>query len=242
MAYLPILTYHRLLAGDPTRSADPKRIAVSAAQFESHLKWLRRLGYQSVSLQDYVADLRAGKPPARKTIGLTFDDGYEDVFTLGLPLLKKYGFTALTFSVPGEMGGCNRWDDSRSPLMSREQFRAWHSAGMEVGAHTSSHVHLPAVDPARARQEIVESKRTLEDVLQRSVPLFAYPYGEYSATVKTLVQEAGFAAAFATDRAPQNHEADFFALRRAVVFPKSNAWNILWKAQRWYPAYQDSRR
>jgi len=240
MPYLPILTYHRILPGEPTPAADPKRISVGASQFESHLRWLRRFGYRTISLDGYVEALRGGTPPAPKAFAITFDDGYAELSTIGLPLLRRYGFVATVFAVSGE--ATNRWDDGRATLLSHDELRAWKAAGMDVGAHTAHHARLPAVDQAQAKREIAESKKQLEDLLQQPVPLFAYPYGEYSPAVMSAAQDAGFSAAFATDRASADHAANLYALRRAVVFPSNGAWNILWKAQRWYPAYQDRRR
>src|SRR5436305_1263896 len=66
--------------------------------------------------------------------------------------------------------------------------------------------------------------------------------GEYTEAVEMRVREAGYEAAFATDRASPDHAANLFALRRVVVFPSTNVWQLLWKVQTWYPAYQDLRR
>src|SRR5579872_3062415 len=112
--YLPILTYHRLLPQSPSQAVDPKRISVSAGQFRAHLRWLKRFGYQTVSLADYPDRLRNHRPLASKSFALTFDDGYEEVLTLGLPILQEMGFTATVFAVPGEFGGVNRWDDGKA--------------------------------------------------------------------------------------------------------------------------------
>jgi len=237
--YLPILTYRRLLNEHPTRAVDPKRIAVSQAQFRSHLRWLARLGYKTLRLEEYPKQLRSAQPPAAKTFAITFDDGYEEVLTLALPVLQEFGFTATVFAVPGQLGGHNAWDDGHARLLTVDQYRTLQQAGITIGGHTSSHVHLPQVDAATARSEITDSKKRLEDVLGRPITIFAYPYGESTPAVEALVREAGFEAAFATDRAPRDHAENLYRIRRAVVFPKNNAWNILWKAQPWYPAYQD---
>src|SRR5882724_5620365 len=143
--YLPILTYHRLLPGPPDNTTDPKRIAVSQNQFRSHLKCLKSLGYRTASLATYAEQLRRGQAPARKTFAITFDDGYEEVLTLAWPVLQEFGFTATVFAVPGQLGGANAWDDGHAKLLSAAQYRTPAEAGITIGAHTSSHVHLPQV-------------------------------------------------------------------------------------------------
>jgi peptidoglycan/xylan/chitin deacetylase (PgdA/CDA1 family) len=240
--YLPILTYHRLLKEASTSVVDPKRIAVSQAQFRSHLAWLSRLGYRSLSLAHYPTLLRERRNPSAKSFAITFDDGYEDVLTLALPVLQEFRFTATVFAVPGQLGGTNVWDDSRARLLTADQYRILQKEGITIGGHTSSHVHLPQVDTATARREISESKKQMEEVLGTAVTIFAYPYGESTPDTEALVRDAGFEAAFATDRASRDHSENPFRLRRAVVFPRNTVWNVLWKAQPWYPAYQDFKR
>ena len=242
MPYLPILTYHRLLKESSNQHSDPKRITVSQAQFRSHLAWLKRRGYRSLSLKDYPQMLREGRKPPEKSFAITFDDGYTEVLTLALPILRDMGYTATVFAVAGQMGGSNAWDDSRASLLTAEQYRQWQKSGMTIGAHTLSHVRLPQSTLAVARMEITESKRRLELALGQAVSLFAYPYGESNPTVETMVKEAGFTAAFATDRAPRDHAGNLYRLRRVVIFPRTNVWELLWKVQRWYPAYQDWKR
>jgi len=240
MTYLPILTYHRLLASDPTQSVDPKRISVSQHQFRTHLSWLKRLGYRTLALPDYIRRLRVGESIPSWTFAITVDDGYEEVLSLGLPVLQEFGYTATVFAVPGVQE--NRWDDGAARLMTSDELKRWRGAGMDVGAHSCRHVHLTRVSPAEARTEISQSKEMLERSLGKKVPLFAYPYGETNDSVDQYAREAGFEAAFATDNAPRDHAANLFRLRRVVVFPRTNAWEILWKVQKWYPAYQDIRR
>lgn len=239
--YLPILTYHRLLSGEPTKAADPKRIAVSQNQFRSHLRWLTSMGYSTVRLEPYGQELkRKGRRVGCKTFAITFDDAYEEVFTLALPVLKEFGFTATVFVVAKEQ--TNRWDDGSARLMTPAQWRDWIQAGMEIGSHTSHHAHLAQVELATARQELVESKKILEDALGTKVTTLAYPYGESSPAVEKMAEEAGYDVAFSTDRAPRDHAENRFTVRRAVVFPRNTSLQILIKTQRWYPRYQDWKR
>jgi peptidoglycan/xylan/chitin deacetylase (PgdA/CDA1 family) len=242
MTYLPILTYHRLLAETPTKSVDPKRISVSQEQFRKHLCWLKRLGYRTLPLPDYVRILLQGEMVPARSFAITFDDGYEEVLTLGLPVLQEVGYTATVFAVPGQLGGSNVWDDGGAKLLTVDQLRRLDQAGISIGAHTCQHVHLTQASPVAAKREISESKRALEQSLGKAVPLFAYPYGETNDSVDHYAREAGFEAAFATDQASPDHSQNPFRIRRVVVFPRNTLWEIFMKAQKWYPAYQDWKR
>ena len=241
MTSLPILTYHRLLPGEATRNADPKRIAVSARQFRTQLKWLKRLGYRSFPLDRYPDLLRSQKALPKNSVAITFDDGYEDVLKIGLPLLREFGFTATVFAVSAELGGTNRWDDGTAKLLSVDQYKILLRAGITVGAHTRQHVHLPKLFDPQAREELALCKTELEAALGIPVPLLAYPYGETNDRIDTLAKEAGYTAAFATDQAPVQHADNLYRLRRAVVFPGNSAFQIILKCQPWYSAYRQWR-
>ena len=114
MAYLPILTYHRLIKGSSSREADPARIAVTDRQFRAHMRWLKGMGYHTVGLNDYGRRLRDNQPHHPRCVAITFDDGYEDVLTLAVPILKEFGFTATIFAVTGQLAARNAWMPARN--------------------------------------------------------------------------------------------------------------------------------
>jgi peptidoglycan/xylan/chitin deacetylase (PgdA/CDA1 family) len=216
------------------------RISVSQNQFRRQMRWLKRLRYRTCLLGDYVHLLRQRKSVPSRTLAITFDDGYEEVLKLGLPVLQEFGFTAAVFAVSAEER--NRWDDGNAHLMNAVKLRQWRAAGMEVGAHSCTHAHLTRIDRETARREIHDCKTGLEQALGQAVTMLAYPYGESNPAVEELAHAAGFEAAFATDQAPRDHSQNLYRLRRTVVFPRNTAWEILIKAQAWYPAYQDWKR
>jgi peptidoglycan/xylan/chitin deacetylase (PgdA/CDA1 family) len=48
---------------------------------------------------------------------------------------------------------------------------------VEIGAHTENHPHLKELPENQAKLEIVSNKRWLEELIQKKVSHFAYPYG-----------------------------------------------------------------
>ena len=124
------------------------------------MRWMRRLGYRGLSMRDvmpYVRGERQGK-----VFGITFDDGFRNVFENVTPVLSELGFTATNYFVSHQFDGGNVWDKHvgipHAPLMSVSEMRAWAQAGNEVGSHTLDHVHLPALPPDEARRQIVQSR------------------------------------------------------------------------------------
>jgi hypothetical protein len=74
-----------------------KSIVCSPRHFDSYLSCLKSAGYRSIPLSDCIGHLRDDLPLPKKSIVLTFDEGYLDNWVNAYPLLRKYGFTATVF-------------------------------------------------------------------------------------------------------------------------------------------------
>lgn len=198
---LPILMYHNI-ASVPDGINVYRSLYVSPAKFSRQMAMLRMLGYRGVSMSDAMPYLRGER--AGNVAVLTLDDGYVDNLESALDTLRRYDFTATCYAVSGYLGQYNAWDGEklgiRKPLMSAEQLRAWHDGGMEVGAHSRTHVRLSQCTGQQQHDEIHGSKAELEDRLGISVTQFCYPYGDYDERAVHAAREAGYAAATTTDR------------------------------------------
>jgi peptidoglycan/xylan/chitin deacetylase (PgdA/CDA1 family) len=130
-------------------------------------------------------------------------------------------------------------DAAPSLMMSPLQVRRLVELGMDVGAHTVSHPILTRLEPAAARQEIVDSKAHLEELLGRPVSLFAYPNGvphqDYAAEHVQMVREAGFSAAVSTAWGVASARSDRFQLPRFTPWDRSRlryGARLLWNLSR----------
>lgn len=85
-----ILCYHRIgTGGIPLYSELPQR------DFEAQMRFLRKR-YRVVSLEEVCDGLRNGVS-AEPGVAVTFDDGYEGVFTEAFPVLSEYRIPATVF-------------------------------------------------------------------------------------------------------------------------------------------------
>jgi peptidoglycan/xylan/chitin deacetylase (PgdA/CDA1 family) len=112
-------------------------------------------------------------------------------------------------------------------MMSCDQLRGMHAAGMAIGAHTVSHPILAKLDAATARAEMDTSRRFLQDVLGQRIGLFAYPNGkpgtDYSPESVALVRELGFDAAASTAPGAARQGDDYFQLPRFTPWSRQRA-------------------
>ncbi len=87
-------------------------------------------------------------------------------------------------------------------MLTSDQLRQMHAAGMLIGAHTVSHPILASLTDDEARQEIAGSRQQLQDILGQRVGHFAYPNGkpgkDYNDRSVAIVRELGFDSAVCT--------------------------------------------
>ena len=201
---LPILGYHRV-----GRARADHVPTVSAEAFERQLACLARHGYRVVGLDELADCLDRGQVLPRRSVAITFDDGYEETATVAWPPLKRFGMPATVFVTPAEVG--------QPGFLTWAQVTALAQDGMTIGNHTMHHSYLPAAPEARLAEELVESKRLLEERLGRPIHFISYPVGGFTAAAQAVVRQAGYRLAFTTNRAASLNGVDRFAMRRVKV-------------------------
>jgi peptidoglycan/xylan/chitin deacetylase (PgdA/CDA1 family) len=144
--------------------------------------------------------------PALKPVivSLTFDDGDADNFAI-LPALQQYGLHA-TFYIPSGLVG-------KPNYMTWDQLKALQMAGNEIGGHSYDHTKLGGLGTAPLQHEICDDRQNL--IAHGLSPVsFAYPFGNYDAGAKEMVQQCGYAGARTIAGGPQRFPlADRFAVR-----------------------------
>ncbi len=231
LAYqLPILVYHRVgpFKGDhvPTVSADG---------FARQLAFLTRSRCRVVGLDEIAGRLERGEPLPRRSVAITFDDGYEETCQVAGPLLKRFGFSATVFVTPAEVGlpGFVTWG----------QLTAMASDGFLIGSHTMSHSYLPLVREDRLREELVGSKRIIEERIGKPVRFLSYPIGGFTPQAQAIAREAGYLAACTTNRASPVGWIDRFALRRIKVTERDRHLVVFWaKVSGYYDCFRQLKQ
>lgn len=188
-----ILFYHRVADDCPNGWTMPKHM------FARQIAWLRR-HFDILSLSDAQARIASGN--CRPTACITFDDGYADNRRFAIPWLLQHRIPFTYFvSTNHVLGGQSFPHDvaAGQPLAvdTRAHLREMAAAGVEIGAHTRGHVNLGGPwSHDELCDEVVGSKRELEDALGCEVRYFAFPYGQHanmSAAAFRVAFEAGFA-------------------------------------------------
>ncbi len=115
--------------------------------------------------------------------------------------------------------------DVTVPALPPEEFRpvSWDALRrlnkdlFEIGSHTLTHPILSRVPIAQAKTEIEESKRRIEEALEREVTTFAYPNGtrgDYAQEHKDILKQCGYQVAVTTNFGFSTAETDPFEMNR----------------------------
>ena len=217
LSIIPILMYHNI--DRPPQGAKLRNLYVRTGAFARQMFLLRLLGYKGLSMSAAMPYLR-GEKQGRVAV-ITFDDGYVDTLEHALPILQKHGFSATCYFISQRVGQYNEWDATklnvRKHLMNDAQIRTWHTAGMEVGAHSRTHPRLTGCSDTELQDEISGSKADLETLIGQPVTQFCYPYGDLDERVVAATRLAGFAAATTVQRGRAQAGDDAMLLRRVLV-------------------------
>jgi len=237
---VPILMYHQIALPAP-RGTSFRSLTVHPKSFERQMRWMHKLGYRGLSMRDLTPYLRGER--SGKVFGITFDDGFRNVFLNALHVLKELGFTSTNYFVANQFDGGNVWDAQHnvpfSPLMSNEEAKRWSQSGQEVGSHTLDHVHLTELSSEQARHQITQSRTVLSEAVDQDVTAFCYPYGDFTQEHAAMAAEAGYSNATTTRRGLAGIQDHPFLLPRVGIWRSTH---LLKFFQKCLTQYEDRRR
>lgn len=219
----PILTYHKL--GPRPRRVRLKGLYLRAGFFRRQLGELKAAGFTSGSLSDCAG------PAQSRRIVLTFDDGYANVLRHAAAPLAATGFKAIQFLPANLLGRCNEWDvvlgEAPAAIMDAAQVRDWLAAGHQIGSHTLDHPYLTQIPLATAHEQIVSSKKKLEDLFGVAIDHFCYPYGDWNPALRDFVAAAGYRTACTTNVGVNLPTDSPFALKRFMARYPTRNWKLI---------------
>lgn len=210
-AWVPILLYHRV----PKDASQRGAWAVPLDDFRAQMAFLAGNDIAVCTLEAFFEAYRARKPLGRKSVVLTFDDGYGATCENVEGVLDRYGYPATLFLTTGLVGERDPMGSHDEGMLTWEQVRGLRS--LRVEAHTVNHPRLSSLDVRAVREEVRACKATLEEKLGRAVTHVAYPFGSYTRAVRAEVKSAGYASAYAGHTGPATFRDDRYQFHRIVI-------------------------
>ncbi len=204
--YPPILMYHSI-----DEQWTKTKLSVSPEQFRQQMKFLKE-GYYNVISLERLADMISDKERIpHNTVVITFDDGNRNNYTSAFPVLKEYGLPATIFLVSDWIGKDNFLTDPQIKEMERYN--------IDFGSHTRTHPFVTELSGEELKEEIVSSKKAIEEISGKPVYTFCFPFGGKNKDARQILQEAGFKAACVTFPRDDSIVIDRYELKRIKISP-----------------------
>jgi len=191
---------------------DPEFKTVALADFERQMRYFKK----------HFQVLPLGVKGKRRSITISFDDGFLNNLTVALPILIKYDIPATIFVVGSIEKEGNQaiqlrpWADH-----SFEKIESWRmldpgtlkalasSELITIGSHGYDHVKLTKIESYDGLvNNLRESKKTLEKIIKKPVKMLAFPYGDYDDYIVSHARRIGYTHFYAVTPNPKAGKKD----------------------------------
>lgn len=197
---VPVLMYHYVTPKVDNHEPKNKSI-IDLDVFEQNMKYLHENGYRTVTLAQLEQYVNGEISLPEKSFVITFDDGYQNNYTLAYPILKKYHFHASLFVIGSRIQSTPvAFNPSKKSDISKQEMAAG-SDVFEYNSHTFNLHHkgymvcgddLPVtLDTSLLDHDIEQIKH-----IGINTPYIAYPYGYFSEQMIYKLHQHGYRMGF----------------------------------------------
>lgn len=168
---LTVLMYHKV------SEVNTDFLTVNSKQLKQQLVWLKAR-YHIITLSNLLAHIEHGTPLPPKALLITFDDGYENNYTLAYPIFKALNMPFSIFLVGSFINQTTMYDGQMQTFLNTYQL-AEMSDIVEYGFHSISHQHLMNLPQNEWQQEIEAGVSCLQNLPVFIQKAWAYTYGGF---------------------------------------------------------------
>lgn len=178
-----VLTYHDFTTGKPENSMQK-----NIDDFKKEMKYLKKHNYKTLTLSDVECYMNKKCKLPRKSVLITFDDGWKSEYELALPILKEYGFNAVIFYIGDNIDGDNANFMSKDELFEIKN----NYPNIEIASHTFNNHKDDAY--TKTVDELNQDFKSMKNIVDTKY--FAYPYGLYSESYIKALKKNRYSLAF----------------------------------------------
>lgn len=201
---IPVLMYHSI------SNKRGNELQLSKDLFEAQLKFLKDKNYTTLSLDELYDFIAFNKPIPKKSVVITFDDGYVDNYLNAYPILKKYNFRATIFVITDNV-------DKYSHTINSSQIKEMSINGIDIMSHTEKHEDLSTLTYDKQLYTMNTSKKFLEKILEKKINYIAYPYGRWNKDTLNAAKNSDYTMAFSTSGTWTDKSDDIYKLDRVYI-------------------------
>ena len=207
-------------------------INVKPDLFERQLIYLQDNSYDIISLEEFYEYYSEKKPLKKKSVVITFDDGFKNIYENAYPILKKIGMKAGLFLPCNFMNrnDLSLWSKNRCFLapLTWDEVNAMKDV-FDIGSHSITHRNLTLFTDAQLEKEVKDSKRIINEKTGSTVDFFAYPYGFYGffdARTEEFLKATGYKLAFLNISGVNCRDGNYFKIKRTRISSRDSLWRF----------------
>lgn len=231
--HIPILMYHNIVT-DPNETKPPL-ITITDKRFKRDMEYLKNNGYTTISFRELI-DYKSGKGTLpKKPVVITFDDGLYSNYKYAYPILRENNMKATIFIIGSRVGKDTLSGRPIVPHFNWNEAKEMYDSGLiEIQPHTynlhffkesSTHGHgaLPMTGESeknhydRFLKDTKKIKKLIKDNIGCESYVFAYPYGDYTATNEKVLKDLNFKSTLTTRSRYSDITDNLYGLKRINV-------------------------
>ncbi len=205
----PTLLYHHIREYSSLIDEEAKNLSVSPEEFEKQMQYLHKNQFTAITSKDIIHNT----VPC-KSVMITFDDGYYDVYTRAYPIMKKYNYVWVIGIILAKV--------DESDYLFWSDIQKLQKAGWEIASHTWHHPNLSTLSEQYIPYQIGQSKKDLEKWFDTTVNIFVYPGGRYTYATLDQIKISGYQYAFTTQSGKTNLLKPHLELKRIDILPSTS--------------------
>lgn len=182
-----VLMFHEI---DNQQKVKFNNVSISFESFKVLIETLMNRKYRFISLQDIANENWL----TSKSIALTFDDGYAFLFNYLAQYLINNNIPFAVFATVDFLNKPNYLTNEQLGKLSEKSL-------CTIGSHSISHPLFRKLSDGKSRDELIYSRKILEEILSKEVDYFAFPYGSiYAVSSREIryAKETGYKLAFSS--------------------------------------------
>jgi len=138
-------------------------------------------------------------PTTRYHFIITFDDAFKGFYENAFPILLELKIPVLLFIPTGYMGRKSHWVDyggdnkvGEDVLSEKEIHELVKSGLVQIGSHSVNHKDMVLLNDMELTEELVNSKKTLETIVLKTIDAISFPYGSFNQREVNAAERAGY--------------------------------------------------
>lgn len=193
---IAILGYHSIMPKAINTSGD--NLVVDQEKFEQQLKLLKKLGYKTMTLDEFYCWKNKQCKKDKKSVLITFDDGYNNNYEYAYELLKKYNMNAVVFCVGSYIESNDDIHMNKDTINKiKDEY-----PNIEIASHSyAMHFHSD-----KTYDEVIEDASKMKEIIDSEY--YAYPFGDYNNEYIRALKDSGYKMAFTFGPSEEHRKSD----------------------------------